>query len=64
MNKKRTHLYKITQKEAAAALRILKKPGTIINKLGRLLKIKTGKSRRLIGQGFRNDITMIINAAK
>ncbi len=64
MSTRRTHPHKISQKEAAAALHILKKPGTLIDRLERLLKIKTGKSRHLIGQGFRNDIAMIINASK
>jgi hypothetical protein len=64
MSTTRTHLHKISQKEAAAALDILKKPGTLIDRLKSLLKIKTGKRGRLIGQGFRNDIAMIIDAAK
>jgi hypothetical protein len=64
MSTKRTHPHKISQKEAAAVLEILKKPGTIINRLKQVLKIKTGKSRHLIGLGFRNDIAMIINAAQ
>ena len=62
MRTKRTHLYKITREEAAAALEILKKQGEIVDKLERLLTITTGKQNRLIGQGFRNDIKMIINA--
>jgi|HubBroStandDraft_6_1064221.scaffolds.fasta_scaffold00797_13 hypothetical protein len=64
MSTKRTHPHKISQKEAAAALDILKKPGTLIDRLERLLKIKTGKSCHLVSEGFRNDIAMIINAAK
>jgi hypothetical protein len=63
MSKQRSHLYKISPKEAAAALEILREPGPIINRLTRLLESRTGKSHR-IGQGFRNDIQMIINAAK
>jgi hypothetical protein len=62
MRTERTHLYKITREEAAAALEILKKQGEIVDKLERLLTIRTGKQNRLIGQGFRNDIKMIINA--
>jgi hypothetical protein len=62
MSKKRLHPCKITQKEAAAALDILKEPGPIINRLERLLTIRTGKNRQLIGHGFRNDIEMIIEA--
>jgi hypothetical protein len=64
MSTKRLHPYKISQKEAAAALDILREPGPIINKLERLLASRTGKSRHRIGQGFRNDIEMIIEAAK
>jgi hypothetical protein len=56
--------YKISQKEAAAVLEILQKPGTIINRLEQVLEIRTGNSRGLIGQGFRNDIEMMIKAAK
>ena len=64
MNTRRLHPYKISKKEATAALHVPSVPGTLINRLERLLKIRTGKSRHLIGQGFRNDIMMIINAAK
>ena len=63
MRAKRTHPHKISPKEAAAALDILRKPGTVIKKLKLLLKITTGKNGHLIGRGFRNDIEMIIKAA-
>jgi hypothetical protein len=64
MRTRRTHPHKISPKEAAAVLEILKKPGTIINRLKQVLEIRTGNSRRRIGQGFRNDIEMIIKAAE
>jgi hypothetical protein len=63
MRKKRTHLYKITREEAAAALDILNRQSDIIERLKCLLEIRTSKKRR-IGLGFRNDIEMIIDAAK
>jgi hypothetical protein len=63
MRTKRTHLYKITREEAAAALDILNRQSDIIERLKCLLEIRTSKKRR-IGLGFRNDIEMIIDAAK
>jgi len=63
MRTKRTHLYKITREEAAAALDILNRQSDIIERLKCLLEIRTGKKRR-IGLGFRNDIEMIIDTAK
>jgi len=61
---KRIHPYKITKKEAEAAFNILNGPGPIIARLESLLEIRTGKNGHRIGQGFRNDIAMIVEAAK
>jgi hypothetical protein len=65
METKRSHPYRITKEEAARALEILRGPGPIIDRLSLLLEIRTGKrGTHRIGQGFRNDITMIIEAGK
>jgi hypothetical protein len=65
MKMKRSHPYKISKAEAEAAWNILRGAGPIINRLERLLEIRTGKSgTHRIGQGFRNDITRIIEAAR
>jgi hypothetical protein len=65
MKTNRLHPYKISKTEARKALDILRGSGPIINRLKLLLAIKTRKSgTHLIGQGFRNDITRIIEAAE
>jgi hypothetical protein len=62
MKTKRSHPYRISnaeaEAEAEAAGDFLRGAGPFINRLQRLLKIRTGKSgTHPIGQGFRNDIT-------
>jgi hypothetical protein len=65
MKSKRSHPYRITKEEAKKALKILRESGPIIDRLEGLLEIKTGKrGTHRIGQGFRNDIERIIQAAK
>jgi hypothetical protein len=64
MKKKRSHPYKISRDEAKKAFEILSGPGPLVGRLKDLLEIKTGKSgQHRIGQGFRNDIQRIIEAA-
>jgi hypothetical protein len=64
MKTKRLHPYRISKMEAAAALQILRGSGPIIDRLRSLLEIRTGKrGTHRIGQGFRNDIQQIIQAA-
>ena len=58
----RTHKYKITKAEAKAAWDILNGRGPMLARLKALKDIRTTNNRQ-IGQGFRNDIDMIIDAA-
>jgi hypothetical protein len=64
MKSKRSHPYRITEEEAKRAWEILRGPDPMIKRLEGLLEITTGKrGTHLIGQGFRNDIKRIIDAA-
>jgi hypothetical protein len=65
MKKKRSHPYKISRDEAERAFEILSESGPIVDRLKLLLEIRTGKRKtHRIGQGFRNDIQRIIDAAE
>ena len=64
MKTKRSHSYRISEEEAKKAFKVLRGSGPIVKRLRDLLKIETGKRKHLIGQGFRNDIERIIEAAE